>query len=303
MAQEQLIEVLTEAGAEKADIDALIALTNPAADAKPEDLEAHKKALEPFITKILGNTATKIKNDAKFWEGLDENNVNEAFKKKIEAQQYGRASNISRTKIMQGLGYTDADITDMPEEDKKNLEVFAKKLAEKFSANKATDKEMQKELVAARQKLETLEADIPVKEEKIKQDAQKQFDAEKLNFIVLAALSGVKGLKVKPSLVVKQITEELLAENHFVVDGWKAAPKQKDKPTLDVLDGSKVLTLEDLVNKKLIAEDLLEKEDADEKKKTGIITKVDITPKDGTLQMSGHVAEMLRQQEEAAKKK
>lgn len=88
MAQTHLNTVLTEAGLEAADIESILAV---AEDATDFDAKA-------VVGKITSARETALKNDPKFWEALDENNVNEAFKKKIEAQQYGRAANIVRQK-------------------------------------------------------------------------------------------------------------------------------------------------------------------------------------------------------------
>lgn len=294
MAQEHLNSLLTEAGFDQTDIEAVMALANPAADAAPEVIEASKKALEPFIGKLNTNVSTRIKNDPKFWETLDENNINEGFKKKIETQQYGRAANITKQKFLKLLGYTDADIVDMSEEEKSKLELFIPKVAEKWQSSKSSDKEMQKQLVEARKKLEELELDIPVREGKIKQDYESNFNAEKLDFIILAELATVENLKAPAQYLAQKIAAELKEENAFVINGLKAVPKQKANPALDVLEGSKALSLKDLIVKKLTADGLIGDPNKKDDKKSGIST-VDVDPDGkGGLQISSHIAEKIK---------
>lgn len=283
MAQTHLNTVLTEAGLEAADIESILAV---AEDATDFDAKA-------VVGKITSARETALKNDPKFWEALDENNVNEAFKKKIEAQQYGRAANIVRQKTLKTLGLVEDDFKDLPEEDKNKLEVFITKAAEKYATSKAGDKDLQQQLVSARKKLEELELDIPAREGKIKQDFEAKFNDEKLDFIILAELATVANLKAPAQYLVQKLSAELREENAFVVEGLKASPKQKANPALDVLDGAKVLTLKDLIVRKLTADGLIEAAPDPTKLKQRTTVEVDPDGKGG-LEISGHIAEKIK---------
>lgn len=276
MAQEHLLSLMTSVGLEQTDIDAVLALPADTQDFKPES----------YTGKIHTSIETKVKNDPSFWEGLDENNVNETLKKKIEAQQYGRAANIVRQKTLKALGLKEEDLADIPEEERKNLETFISKAGEKYASSKAGDKELQKQLQETRKKLEDLEADIPVKETKLKQEYETAFNNEKLDFIILAELATIENLKAPAQYLASKITSELKSENNFVISGMKAHPKQKANPALDILDGSKVVGLKDLILKKLKADNLIE-EKPTPLPRNG---KVEIEPDGkGGLEISSHI--------------
>lgn len=267
---------MTSVGLEQTDIDAVLALPADTQDFKPES----------YTGKIHTSIETKVKNDPSFWEGLDENNVNETLKKKIEAQQYGRAANIVRQKTLKALGLKEEDLADIPEEERKNLETFISKAGEKYASSKAGDKELQKQLQETRKKLEDLEADIPVKETKLKQEYETAFNNEKLDFIILAELATIENLKAPAQYLASKITSELKSENNFVISGMKAHPKQKANPALDILDGSKVVGLKDLIIKKLKADNLIEEKPAPPPRNG----KVEIEPDGkGGLEISSHI--------------
>lgn len=282
MAQEHLNSLITASGLEATDIEAILAL--PAEG--EQDLTAYKGKIHTAIE-------TEIKNDPKFWEGLDENNLNEGLKKKIEAQQYGRAANIVRSKALKALGMKEDDLADLTDDEKKNVETFISKAAEKYASSKVSDKQLQADLQAARKKLEDLEADIPTREGKIKQEYETKFNSEKLDFIILAELAGIENLKAPAQYIVKELAASLKDENAFVINGLKATPKQKSNPNLDVLEGSKALSLKDLIVKKLKADGLIAEPEKSGAQKGS--TKVDVNPDgNGGLAISGHILEKIK---------
>jgi hypothetical protein len=284
MAQEHLNTLVTTAGLEADDIKAILELPADTKDFKPED----------YVTKIRGNVETQIKNDPKFWEGLDENNVNEGLRKKIEAQQYGRAANIVRQKALKALGMKEDDLSDLTDEEKKSVETYVSKAAEKYAASKVSDKQLQADLLAARKKLEDLEADIPTREGKIKQDYETKFNNEKLDFIILAELATVENLKAPASYLIKELAASLKEENAFQVNGLKAIPKQKSNPNLDVLEGAKALTLKDLIVKKLKADGLINEQQQQQQSGKGKVT-VDVEPDNkGNLAISSHILDKIK---------
>lgn len=171
--------------------------------------------------------------------------------------------------------------------------MFITKAAEKYATSKAGDKDLQQQLVSARKKLEELELDIPAREGKIKQDFEAKFNDEKLDFIILAELATVANLKAPAQYLVQKLSAELREENAFVVEGLKASPKQKANPALDVLDGAKVLTLKDLIVRKLTADGLIEAAPDPTKLKQRTTVEVDPDGKGG-LEISGHIAEKIK---------
>lgn len=291
MAIEHLNTLVAAAGLEAADLEAIMALPAETKDFTPDT----------YVGKIRTNIETQVKNDPKFWEGLDENNVNDVFKKKIEAQQYGRAANIVRQKALKALGLKDEDFADMSEDDKKNLELFIGKAGEKFASTKVTDKQMQAELLEARKKYEELETAIPAREGKIKQDAEAQYNSEKLDYLILAELATVEGLRAPAQYLLQKLATELKGENAFVIEGLKAHPKQKANPALDILDGTKVVSLKDLIVKKLTADGLIEaKTDAGAAGGKGKV-KVEVEPDGKTgLVISGHIQDKIDQNKPAS---
>src|SRR5690606_32003275 len=83
-------------------------------------------------------------------------------------------------------------------------------------------------------------------------------NAEQLNFIIVAELVQVKGWKVQAGYSVSGLLKGLSQTAHFELDGLTAKPKQKANPSLDIPDGSKVLTLRDLIHNKLKADGLID---------------------------------------------
>ena len=282
MAQEHLNSLIQTLGIEEADVKTILEL--PAeGEFKPDD----------YVGKVKTNIETQVKNDPKFWEGLNEENVNEVLKKKIEAQQYGRAANIVRQKALKALGIKEEDLGDLTEDEKKNIETYISKAAEKYASTKVSDKQLQADLVEARKKLEDLEADIPTREGKIKQDYETKYNNEKLDFIILAELATVENLKAPAQYLVQKLATELKDENAFVINGLKATPKQKSNPNLDVLDGAKAMSLKDLIVRKLKADGLI----ADPVKpgfQKGTTTVVVEPDENGGLAISRHVLDKIK---------
>ena len=278
MAEQHIQAVLTAAGIAATDFEALKALPADAADFKPDE----------YVGKVRTAVETALKNDPNFWNSLDENNVNETFKKKIQDQQYGRAANIVRQKMLAGLGLTEEDFKDLPEDDKKRLETFAAKATERFVTTKAGDKEMQKDLLATRKKLEELEASLPEKETQYKTQYETQFQNQVIDYIVLAELATIEGLKAPANYIADKIAAELKSEYTLKVNGMRAEPFQKSNPNLKVVEGSKELGLKDLINKILTRDQLIGEKQSDPSDEKGK-TKIRVEGEDNKLKVSSHV--------------
>lgn len=283
--------ILTTIGVPAEKLAEIKGIADDSADFKPDEI----------IGLIRDNVANQVRNDPKFWETLDEKNVNEEFRKKIESNQYGRASNIVRQKFLKGLGMTEADFADLPEEDRMKLETFIPKVAEKFATSKANDKQLQQELIEARKKAEEAEAKIPDLEKTISEKLISQHNQEKLQFLVLAEMASLgEELTVPAQYLVDAMVKHLSETAAFEFAGLSAKPKQKANPNLDIVDGSKTLTLKDLIVNKLNADKLLQKKDEQERRKVG---KADVeTDEHGGLAISSHIMARIKEKTaEAAK--
>lgn len=247
--QKHLEEVLTKTGLTPEQVKSIAELPDDAKDFKPED----------HVTAIRGSVETALKNDNAFWEGLDEKNVGQPFLKKIEASQYGRAANIVRTNMLKATGLTDKDFEALGEEGKK-IEVFSKEFAKKLSEGKVTDKELQNKLIEANTKIAELEGAAPELETKFKTQYESRAAEDKFDFIVMAQLASLQGLKAPASYISDKIAAKLKSEYAYVVNGTEASLKQKANPQLDILieNGTKRLTLIDAIKKIVTADGLLE---------------------------------------------
>lgn len=249
MAQTHLETVLTGFGITGEELKSIMELPEDHKDFKAED----------YTGKIRTGVEAALKNDAKFWEGLDENNIGEPLKKKIETQQYGRAASIVKQKFLKTLGMSDADIADLSDDDKAKFETVVAKVSEKFANSKVTDKELQQQLIAERKKFEELEASLPEKESTFKTQLEQQYSSRALGLIALSELSRIEGLTSPAKYVLPALLQELNDTYSFVVNEFEAVPMQKDKPALKVLDGTKELTMTDVITKILTRDGLIKK--------------------------------------------
>lgn len=264
----------------------------------PEDKQPEFKP-DSYLEAIRTSQETVIKNDPKFWEALDENNVNETLRKKIEAQQYGRASNIARQNVIKALGFKEDDFNDLPDEGRRNFEIFMAKAAEKYASSKASDKQMQAELVEARKKYEELEAALPGREDKIKQEYDAKFNEKVVDLAILTELGSIEGLKVPANYLLPLLSAKIKAEYGLEVDGFKVNPKQKANPKLDILEGSKALGLKDLLVKHLKADNLIGEAPPANNGNSGSV-QVDVDPDGkGKLGISSHVMAKIAKNMEA----
>lgn len=289
--QKHLEEVLAKTGLTPEQVKTIADLPEDAKDFKPED----------HVTAIRSSVETAIKNDANFWEGLDEKNVGQPLLKKIEANQYGRAANIVRSTILKATGLTEKDFEALGEEGKK-IEVFGKEFAKKMTEGKVTDKELQTKLIEANTKIAELEGSLPEIETKFKTQYETKANDEKVDFIVLAHLGSLQsGLKAPAHYIADKVAAKLKADYAIVVTGTTAALKQKSNPQLDVLtdNNTKRLTLEDAI-KKIVTDDGLFEVKKTEKEKGQNEIEIEGA---GKLKL-GHVSDKIKkriEEEKAAK--
>lgn len=275
MAQVHLEQVLTAAGLTPEQVKTVVELPADAKEFKTDD----------FIAPIRTNVETQVKNDPKFYEGINKDNLPKEFVKQLEAEQYGRSAAQVRTNMMKALGLKDDDFKDLGEEGKK-IEVFGPAFAKKLAEGKVTDKELQQKLIEANTQIEALNG----KEAEIEKKYAEKYTADVANYQIAGGvfthLASVQGLKAPAKYLANDITNTLRAKYAFEIVNGMPELRQKDKPTLKVLtaNGTKELTLGDAIGEILKADNLVE----DKKTTTTTTTTTVKTDGDG-LKISKHV--------------
>lgn len=250
MAFKHVEEVLKASGLPEDQIKALNELPEDAADFKAET----------FTAPITTTVETRVKNDPKFYEGLNKANLPKEFLKTLETEQYGRAASIVRTNMLKAVGLTEKEFEDLGEEGKK-IDVFTPAFVKKLSEGKVGDKELQAKLIEANQKIQDMEAAAPGVEEKYKKDYEAKVADFTINTSVIGQLASVQGLKAPAKFLATDITAQLKGKYAFEIVDGVVAIRQKDNPTLKVLidNGTKELTLAGAIDQILTAEDLIDK--------------------------------------------
>lgn len=280
--QKHLEEVLTAAGLPADQVAALVALPDDAKDFKTD----------AYVAPVRTTIETQVKNDPKFYEGLNKENLPKEFVKQLEQEQYGRAAVIVRGNMLKAVGLNEKDF-DALGEDGKKIEVFTPAFVKKLSEGKVTDKELQQKLIDANTKIAELEGAGPQLEEKYKGQYEKQLNEDKAQFVVLASLAQVEGLKAPANFIADKITARLRDKYAIVVSGLEAVVRQKDKPDLKVLiDGKTELTLNDAIKVELIAANLVDDPKKKTEKKDGKVV-VEVEPGKGDFKLNTHVNDKI----------
>lgn len=280
MAQVHLEQVLTAAGLTPDQVKAVVELPADAKEFKTDD----------YVAPIRTTVETAVKNDPKFYEGLNKDNLPKEFVKQLEAEQYGRSAAQVRTNMMKALGLKEDDFKDLGEEGKK-IEVFGPAFAKKLAEGKVTDKELQTKLMEANteiEKLKGLETDI---EKKYADKYAATVTEFQIAGGVLSTLAQVQGLKAPAKYLAEGITNQLKAKYGFEIVNGMPELRQKDKPTLKVLtdNNTKELTLAGAIGEILKADGLVE----DKKTTTTTTTQTVTTDGDG-LKVSKSVNDKMQ---------
>lgn len=285
--------LLTGIGIDDAQADTLLAMDEEAAKSfKPDDI----------VKKVQDSIETKIKNSHEFWEGLDEKNINEGLKKKIEAQQYGRASNVVRKDVLKSFGLTEDEFKELGEEGKK-IEVFLPHAA-KLMANKSkVDETLQKQFIEAQKQNEKYAAELPELEKTYQQKYENEYKDKVVDTFVLAEVSKEQANITAPAnYIYDKISAKLKQEYALVTTATGVELRQKANPSLKVLvDGSsKELSFSDAVKNILKSDNLY----TEEKKPGGTPSTVTIIGENGLekSKLSGHVSAKVAKQIEAEAK-
>ncbi len=250
MAQKHLEDVLTATGLPADQVKALVELPADAPEFKTDG----------YVQPIRTNVETQVKNDPKFYEGINRDNIPKDFLKTLEAEQYGRSANQVRANMLKAVGLTEKDFSELGDEGKK-IDVFTPAFVKKLGEGKVGSKELQDKLIEANTKIQEMEASAPTIEKKY----QDQYAAKVQDFQVqngvLATLSAVQGLKAPAKYLAPSILAQLSGKYAFAIDGDNVEIRQKDKPDLKVLvdNGTKPLTLEAAISSILETDGLVDK--------------------------------------------
>lgn len=248
MAQTHLEQVLTASGLPADQVKALVELPADAPEFKTDG----------FIAPIRTNVETAVKNDPKFYEGLNKENLPKEFLKTLENEQYGRSAAVVRTNMMKALGLKEDDFKELGEEGKK-IEVFGPAFAKKIAEGKVTDKELQQKLIDAHKELEEMKGQQPELEKKYKGEADQKIADYQFQTGVLSTLASVQGLKAPAKYLATGIVAQLKGKYAFEIVEGEPQLRQKDKPDLKVLVDNKELTLSGAIQGILEADGLVEK--------------------------------------------
>src|SRR6185369_335834 len=133
--------LLTNAGLPVEDVQKIVSL--PEAEQATFDPK-------PFVEKINSHYSTIHQNDPAFFNSVTIDKLPPSIKKQIESEQFGRASNIHRDKVLKGLGMTEAEFEDLPESDRKQIEKLIPVALERWTKTHSGSKETQEQLIEAR---------------------------------------------------------------------------------------------------------------------------------------------------------
>jgi hypothetical protein len=232
--------ILTSVGIPAEEVSKIISL--------PQD-EADKFDANPYLEKVKGNYQTQFKNDPAFFSDITLENLSPDVKKKLEGGQFARAANIVKEKFIKALGMTEADYSDLPEDQRKELDSFIPAIAERYTKTKAGDKQLQQDLIEARKQLEKYGPDYEKGiEQKHQTAADQKVTAAIFNANLISELSGIQGLKIAAGDIAKTANDILASKYAFErVGEFGVELRQKDNPQMKVLKtgSSQQLTLKD----------------------------------------------------------
>jgi len=281
--QKHLEQVLTTAGLSADEVKKLAELPEDEKDFKPDT----------FVTPLRTNIETAVKNDPEFYKGLNKENLPKEFLKQLEQEQYGRAAVIVRGNMIKAVGLTEKDFEALGEEGKK-IDVFTPAFVKKLSEGKVSDKELQQKLIEANNKIAEMEGKVPELEKQYEAKYATKLNEEKSQFVVLAGLAQVPGLKAPPAYITEKVTAKLREKYDLVIDGTEAKIRQKGKPDLLVLVDNKELTFGDALLAILKADKLVEEEKGKVDPKTGKVV-IDADPdKKGEFKLNAHVNDKMQ---------
>lgn len=289
MAQKHIEAVVKATGLPDDQVKALNELPDDAPDFKPDT----------YVAAIRTNVETQVKNDPKFYEGINKENLPKDFLKTLETEQYGRAASIVRSNMLKAVGLSEKDFSELGEEGKK-IDIFTPAFVKKLGEGKVGSKELQDKLIEANNKIQELETGLPAIEKKHADAAEAKIAEYQITGSVMATLSAVQGLKAPAKYLTGNIVSQLKGKYALKVDGDTVVLRQKDNPDLKILfdNGTKELTLAGAIEQILTADDLVDKK----KTTTTTTTTTKVETGAGGLKISGNVNDKIAKRLEEDKK-
>lgn len=277
MAQTHLADVLKASGLPEDQVKALTDL--------PEDTKDFKT--DTYIAPIRSNVETQVKNDPKFYEGLNKENLPKEFLKTLESEQYGRSAAQVRANMLKAVGLSDKDFADLGDDGKK-IDVFTPAFVKKLSEGKVGDKELQAKLIEANKKLEEIETSIPEIEKKYKGEYDGKITDFQVSNGIFSLLAAVPGLSAPAKNLAPDITAQLRAKFAFAIVDNTIELRQKSKPDLKAMNekGTAEVTLKDAIQQIVEADGLVDKKKITT---TTTTTKIDTGPEG--LNIGKHVSD------------
>lgn len=270
--------LLTSVGIPAEDIAKIVAL--PEAEQETFDVK-------PYTEKVKANYETQLKNSPEFFNDITVDKLPAPVKKRLEDAQFGRAAKIGTDKLLKGLGMTEADYADLPEETKEKFELLIPAIAEKYTKTKAGDKQLQQDLIAARKELEKYGGDYEKNiETKYQTQAEQKVTSAIFNAVLVSELSGLD-LKIPASDIAATANQLLQSKYGFVrIGDFGVELRQKDNPEMKVLkpNSSHELTLKEALDEIATERNWKKEKEDDKKKGSGTFT---VTPGNGGLEMKG----------------
>ena len=252
--------LLTAAGLPAEDVQKIVAL--PEAEQATFDTK-------PLVEKINSHYSTIHQNDPAFFNSVTIEKLPPQIKKQIESEQFGRASSIVRDKFIKGLGMTEAEFEDLPEDQRKQIEKLIPVAIERWTKTKSGSKETQEQLIEARKQLEKYGPNYEKEvETKYEAKANERVNSVLFNAAVIGELSSIQGLKISASDIAKTANDILSSKYAFErVGDYGIELRQKDNPQMKVLKGSssQQLTLKEALSEIAIERGWVEPEKADDK--------------------------------------
>lgn len=242
---------------------------------------------KPFVEKVRSNYTKQLQNDPAFFNDITLEKLPAEVLKKIESAQFQRSANIMKGKLNKVFGLTDADLADLTDEEKEKLESYVTAVANKFAKTKASDKQIQQELIEERKKRESLEGAEERYRTQFQKEADDKINSAIFNAALLGELSSIPGLKIAASDIAKTASDILKGKFAFErVGDYTIELRRKDNPAMKVLkdNSSHDLTLKDAVLQIAIDRGWVEEKDEDETGGKGS-GKVKVTPSGGRLKM------------------
>lgn len=247
--------LLTTIGIPSDDVQKIVSL--PEADQAMFDAK-------PYAEKVRTNYQTQLQNDPAFFNDLTLDKLPVDIKKKLESTQYGRASAIVRDKVLKGLGMTEADLAELPEEQREKLEAFIPAITERFAKTKAGDKQLQADLIEARKKLESFNGLEDQLKTKYESESNQRIKAAIFKANLISELSAIPGLKI-PAADIAATADNILQTNYGfeTVGEYAVELRQKSNPQMKVLkeNSSQELTLKDALTALATERGWIEKDD------------------------------------------